>query len=160
MLKYLYCREVFQEVPNEISLGISISNCQIKCNGCHSQELWEDKGIPLDVDTLRLLIDSHRGITCVCFMGSGQKDYQELNKLAAETHRSGLKTAVYLGEDTIPEELDKSCFDYIKIGHWDATKGGLDSPITNQKMYFLEHQGDGTYWETCINHKFLKNNED
>ena len=76
-----------------------------------------------------------------------------------EAHKNGLKVAVYLGEDNIPEELDKNYFDYIKIGHWDASKGGLDSPTTNQKMYFLEHQGDGTYWETCINHKFLKNNE-
>ena len=77
-----------------------------------------------------------------------------------EAHKNGLKVAVYLGEDNIPEELDKSYFDYIKIGHWDTSKGGLGSPTTHQKMYFLEHQGDGTYLETCINHKFLKNNED
>lgn len=159
-MKYLYCKEVFSEVPGEITLALSISNCQIKCKGCNQKELWEDIGSILDSSVLKTLLRRHRGITCVLFMGSGNKEYQVLNSLAMEAHKNGLKVAVYLGEDTIPEELDKSYFDYIKIGHWDASKGGLDSPTTNQKMYFLEHQGDGTYWETCINHKFLKNNED
>lgn len=160
MLKYLYAKEVFQEVPGEITLALAISNCQIKCNGCHSKELWEDKGIPLDINVLRLLIAGHRGITCVCFMGSGNREYQELNSLAKETHRRGLKVAVYLGEDEIPDELDTQYFDYIKVGHWDPKKGGLDSPNTNQRMYFFEHQGNGDFWTTCINYKFLKNNED
>lgn len=159
-MKYLYCKEVFSEVPGEITLALSISNCQIKCKGCNQKELWEDIGSILDSSVLKTLLQRHRGITCVLFMGSGNKEYQVLNSLAMEAHKNGLKVAVYLGEDTIPEELDKSYFDYIKIGHWDTSKGGLDSPTTNQKMYFLEHQGDGTYWETCINHKFLKNNED
>lgn len=159
-MKYLYCKEVFSEVPGEITLALSISNCQIKCKGCNQKELWEDIGSILDSSVLKTLLQRHRGITCVLFMGSGNKEYQVLNSLAMEAHKNGLKVAVYLGEDNIPEELDKSYFDYIKIGHWDTSKGGLDSPTTNQKMYFLEHQGDGTYLETCINHKFLKNNED
>ena len=159
-MKYLYCKEVFSEVPGEITLALSISNCQIKCKGCNQKELWEDIGSILDSSVLKTLLRRHRGITCVLFMGSGNKEYQVLNSLAMEVHKNGLKVAVYLGEDNIPEELDKSYFDYIKIGHWDTSKGGLDSPTTNQKMYFLEHQGDGTYLETCINHKFLKNNED
>ena len=159
-MKYLYCKEVFSEVPGEITLALSISNCQIRCKGCNQKELWEDIGSILDSSVLKTLLRRHRGITCVLFMGSGNKEYQVLNSLAMEAHKNGLKVAVYLGEDNIPEELDKSYFDYIKIGHWDTSKGGLDSPTTNQKMYFLEHQEDGTYWETCINHKFLKNNED
>lgn len=159
-MKYLYCKEVFSEVPGEITLALSISNCQIKCKGCNQKELWEDIGSILDSSVLKTLLQRHRGITCVLFMGSGNKEYQVLNSLAMEARKNGLKVAVYLGEDDIPEELDKRYFDYIKIGHWDTSKGGLDSPTTNQKMYFLEHQGDGTYWETCINHKFLKNNED
>ena len=159
-MKYLYCKEVFSEVPGEITLALSISNCQIKCKGCNQKELWEDIGSILDSSVLKTLLRRHRGITCVLFMGSGNKEYQVLNSLAMEVHKNGLKVAVYLGEDNIPEELDKRYFDYIKIGHWDTSKGGLDSPTTNQKMYFLEHQEDGTYLETCINHKFLKNNED
>lgn len=159
-MKYLYCKEVFSEVPGEITLALSISNCQIKCKGCNQKELWEDIGSILDSSVLKTLLRRHRGITCVLFMGSGNKEYQVLNSLAMEAHKNGLKVAVYLGEDNIPEELDKSYFDYIKVGHWDTSKGGLDSPTTNQKMYFLEHQENGAYRKECINYKFLKNNED
>lgn len=160
MLKYLYCKEVFREVPDEISLGISISNCQIRCYDCNQKELWRDVGVPLSDTNFIDLINRHRGITCVLFMGSGQKEYTQLNHLAGLTRELGYKVAVYLGEDTIPSDLDKHLFDYIKIGHWNPEKGGLDSPTTNQKMYFLEHQEDGTYKKTCINYKFLKQNED
>ena len=160
MLKYLYCKEVFNEVPDEISLALSISNCNIRCDGCNQKELWDDVGKLLSWDSLSSLLSSHRGITCVCFMGSGGGEYKSLNKLAERLKIKGYKVAIYLGEDSIPSELNIQVFDYIKIGHWDPTKGGLDSPTTNQKMYLIEHQDDGSYWETCINHKFLKNNED
>lgn len=160
MLKYLYTKIVFSEVPDEISLGISISNCQIRCNGCNQKNLWRDIGTVLCPSVLNTLISNNSGISCVLFLGSGKKEYKELNKLANIVKERGLKVAIYLGEDKIPEDLDMSLIDYIKIGHWDESKGGLDSPTTNQRMYFLEHQSDGTYWETCINYKFLKQNED
>lgn len=160
MLKYLYAKEVFKEVPDEITLAIAISNCQIKCHGCNQKELWEDKGTTLDVYGLNKLINTHHGITCVCFMGSGNKEYAELNKLAKEVRSKGLKVAVYLGEDSIPTELNLKYYDFIKIGHWDLDKGGLNSPTTNQTMYHIKYLSDGTYWETNINHLFLKNNED
>lgn len=159
MLKYLYCKEVFSEVPDEISLALSISNCNIRCDGCNQKELWDDIGKPLSWDSLSSLLSSHRGITCVCFMGSGGGEYKSLNKLATHLKREGYKVAIYLGEDSIPSELNIQVFDYIKIGHWDPTKGGLDSPTTNQKMYFIEHQGDGSYYEHLITYKFRKTNE-
>ena len=92
-------------------------------------------------------------------MGSGGGEYKSLNKLAERLKIKGYKVAIYLGEDSIPSELNRQFFDYIKIGHWDPTKGGLDSPTTNQKMYFIEHQGDGSYYEHLITYKFRKTNE-
>ena len=77
-MKYLYCKEVFSEVPGEITLALSISNCQIKCKGCNQKELWEDIGSILDSSVLKTLLRRHRGITCVLFMGSGNKEYQVL----------------------------------------------------------------------------------
>ena len=53
MLKYLYTKEIFLEVPSEISLGVSITGCTIHCYGCHSRELWEDKGNPLTIEKLQ-----------------------------------------------------------------------------------------------------------
>ena len=69
MLKYLYVKEVFSEVPNEITLAISITNCCIRCSECNQKELWEDRGTVLDSTVLNTLLRDHRGITCVLFIG-------------------------------------------------------------------------------------------
>lgn len=159
MIKYLYIKEVFAEVPGEITLALSISNCQIQCKGCNQKELWEDKGTNLTPKHLKELIKEHRGITCVCFMGSGNKEYKELNILAEVVKKHNLKVAIYLGEDYLPNELLLKYIDYLKLGHWEDSKGGLDSPNTNQTMYEVKDIGDDTYSLTVINSKFIKNYE-
>lgn len=161
MLKYLYCKEVFSEVPEEITLALSISNCQIHCDECNQKELWADIGKPLHSNSLKHLINIHRGISCVCFMGSGNKEYAELNTLAKVVKEKELKVALYLGESVIPTELDMSLYNYIKIGSYQSNRGGLNSPNTNQRMYLIHHDNSkkGTYWCTDITYKFLKDNE-
>ena len=42
MIKYYNAMVVFEEIPNEITLAINITNCPCHCKGCHSQFLWED----------------------------------------------------------------------------------------------------------------------
>ena len=156
MLKYLYCKELFAEVPGEITLGISISGCMIQCKGCHSRELWEDKGEPLDVETLCGLLNQHNGITCLCLFG-GEHDIDALTELFMYAHKR-VKTAWYCGLDIIPKDKIgiKQHLDYLKLGHFDIELGGLDSPTTNQRLYKLDHQGDGNYWETDITHQLQK----
>lgn len=150
MLKYLYCKEIFKEIPSEISLGISISGCTIRCKGCHSRELWEDKGKSLTWESLNALINIHQGITCICLFG-GEHDIDALTELFYHARRY-VKTAWYCGLDMVPK--DKlgiyQYLDYIKLGHYDMELGGLDSPTTNQRLYMIEHQGDGNYWQTDI----------
>jgi anaerobic ribonucleoside-triphosphate reductase activating protein len=135
MLKYLYCKEIFKEVPGEITLGISISGCQIRCKGCHSRELWEDKGKPLTWDSLNALINIHHGITCVCLFG-GEHDLDALTDLFYHTSKY-VKTAWYSGLDMVPKNHlgILEYLDYIKLGHYDMELGGLDSPDTNQRLY-------------------------
>ena len=152
MLKYLYCKEVFQEVPNEISLGISISGCTIRCRGCHSRELWEDKGTLLTVEEIEKLLQQHQGITCLLLMG-GERDIDALIELFQYAHQR-IKTAWYCGLDMIPKDKRGilQYLNFLKLGHYDSELGGLDSPTTNQRLYRLEHQGDGNYWENDITH--------
>ena len=70
MLKYTNTGIVFQEIPDEVTLAINISNCPCHCPGCHSQYLWEDIGLPLDTTALDDFIDEYgRDITCIAFMG-------------------------------------------------------------------------------------------
>lgn len=132
-LKYLGSAIVFQEVPNEISLAINISGCPYKCKGCHSSYLWEYKGRYVS-DDIEDLINCHDGITCVCFMGGDQNE-QELNTLIDFVHSKGLKVCLYTGRDDIPSNIRN--LDYIKIGHYSDDLGGLNSPTTNQRFYFV-----------------------
>lgn len=134
MLKYLYYKEIFKEVPGEITLGISISGCQIRCKGCHSRDLWEDKGTPLTLGCLEHLLKEHQGVTCLCIFG-GEHDIDALTELFMYAHKR-VKTAWYCGLDIIPKKhlglLEY--LDYLKTGHYDQELGGLDSSHTNQKL--------------------------
>lgn len=156
MLKYLYCKEVFAEVPSEITLGVSISGCQIRCPGCHSRELWEDKGILLTIEELQNLLDKHKGITTLLLLG-GEHDIDTLTELFQYAYKK-VKTAWYCGLDMIPKDKlgIMQYLDYLKLGHYDYELGGLNSPITNQRFYQIEHQGDGSYYEHDITFKFKK----
>lgn len=135
MLKYTDTMVVFSEIPDQITLAINISNCPCHCYGCHSPELWRDIGVELDRDTLSDLIHKNKGIDCVCFMG-GDSSPEDINLLAAwVTFNTTLKVAWYSGRDELPNNINLVFFDYIKLGHYDESKGPLTSPTTNQILY-------------------------
>lgn len=54
-LKYVEYAVTLEEVPTEICLTISISNCRFHCHGCHSAYLQQDVGKPLLPDLMTLL---------------------------------------------------------------------------------------------------------
>ena len=54
-LKYVEYAVTLEEVPTEISLTISISNCRFRCHCCHSAYLQQDVGKPLLLDLMTLL---------------------------------------------------------------------------------------------------------
>ena len=58
-----------QEVPDEISLSLAISNCPCHCEGCHSEYLWEDCGRDALQVLKAKLNEISEYITCVLFMG-------------------------------------------------------------------------------------------
>lgn len=135
MLKYVDTKVVFQEVPDEVTLAINISNCPCHCEGCHSPYLAEDIGIDLTIEELTRLGTETEGITCIAFMG-GDSDPKRINRLAKwVTEELDLKVAWYSGRQYIPDEIDVSNFNYIKIGPYIPKLGGLDSENTNQIMY-------------------------
>lgn len=156
MLKYLYTKELFAEIPSEITLGVSISGCRLKCPGCHSTDLWEDKGTVLTIQELRKLINQHKGITCLLLLG-GEHDIDTLIELFKDTP-TRLRKAWYCGLDIIPKDKKDilKYLNYVKIGHYDDTKGGLTSPDTNQRFYNVHHINKEEYTLEDTTEQFYK----
>lgn len=160
-MKYVDTRIVFQEVPDRITLAISISNCPNSCEGCHSSYLKEDIGEPLDANVLHKLIGDNNGINCVCFMG-GDANPEYINELAyiiKETYPN-LKVAWYSGKVDIDRNINLRFFDFIKTGPYIEERGPLTSKHTNQRMYKIIHlMGDDGLSEDFedITYKFWRN---
>ena len=154
-MKFIDVKEVFAEIPDEITLAISISGCPIQCKGCHSRYLWEDVGEELTTEVIASLLRSHFGVTCFCFMG-GDQDPAEVNRLASWVkENSKVKTAWYSGRDMIVPQIELLHFDYIKIGPYDAERGPLNNRGTNQILWRVEHvEGEHTLMD--ITHRFWK----
>ena len=136
MLKYVDTKIVFQEIPDEITLAINISNCPCHCEGCHSPYLVEDIGEPLDLQHLTNLIDNNRGITCVCIMG-GDANPSEVDDIAQDIkeYYPELKVGWYSGRQELSKDIELGNFDYIKLGPYKEEFGPLNSRTTNQRFY-------------------------
>lgn len=147
MLKYVDAKVVFQEVPDEITLAINISNCPCHCKGCHSSYLAEDIGTPLDEDSVVELLLNNKGITCIAFMG-GDSDPEYINWLASimrdmndsePGNWADVKIAWYSGRQELSPDIDLRNFDYIKLGPYIEEKGPLSSRTTNQVMLQIDN---------------------
>ena len=151
MMKYVDEKEVFAEIPDEITLAVSISGCPIHCPGCHSQYLWADVGEALTIEALSSMLQSHVGITCLCLMG-GDQDPAEIDRLAGWIKENfDVHTAWYSGRNELPKEIRLDHFDYLKTGPYDDACGPLNVRTTNQRLYRVEN---GKL--TDITHRFWK----
>lgn len=139
MLKYVDSKVVFAEIPDEITLAINISNCPCHCEGCHSPYLADDIGEPLDLQHLTNLIDTNKGITCVCIMG-GDANPSEVDDIAQDIkeYYPELKVAWYSGRQELSKEIELENFNYIKLGPYIKDKGPLNCRTTNQVMLEID----------------------
>ena len=124
---------VFQEIPGEVTLALNLSNCPCHCPGCHSPHLAEDIGELMTEDLLNGLLARYGSmITCVAFMG-GDANPEEVAKWAKSIKDRGLKTAWYSGRTSYPS--NPMVLDFVKLGPYIESLGGLKSPTTNQRLY-------------------------
>jgi anaerobic ribonucleoside-triphosphate reductase activating protein len=140
-LKFASYDIVFQEIPDEVTLAVNITNCPNRCKGCHSPHLQEDAGETLDENVLSAWLEKYgNAITCVCFMG-GDAEPREVGKLAdfIRKKNGSVKTAWYSGRAALPAGISPSNFDYIKLGAYIKELGGLNAPSTNQRFYRIEN---------------------
>ena len=125
---------VFQEIPGEVTLALNLANCPCHCPGCHSQHLAEDIGEELNESLMDGLIGRYGSmITCVAFMG-GDAEPEEVARWA--NYVRPLKTAWYSGRMNMP--TDEKAFNYVKLGPYIESLGGLKSEKTNQRLYKRE----------------------
>lgn len=139
MLKYVDTEVVFRELPNEITLAINISNCPCNCLGCHSSYLAKDIGTPLTIESLENLIKNNNGISAICFMG-GDSNPEEVSELAKYIKESNYNLSIgwYSGRQELSNKIDLRYFNFIKLGPYIESLGGLDKETTNQKLYFID----------------------
>lgn len=133
-LKYYNFDIVFQEIPDEVTLAVNITNCPHRCENCHSPHLHNDIGHALNEAEVDALLKKYgKQITCFCFMG-GDAAPQEVEHLAAYVRqKSRLKVAWYSGNAQLPKSFPT--FDYVKVGSYQPSRGGLKSRTTNQRLY-------------------------
>ena len=148
-LKYLGYAIVCEEVPDEISIAFNISGCEHKCEGCHSKYLWEYKGEYIKDDLMKIISKYIGLVTCICFLG-GDQNIEELFDLCKIVKDVGLKTCIYSGEestDIFSELINHNLLDYLKVGKYEVSRGGLNTVGTNQVMYKIENKSftDITY---------------
>ena len=136
MLKYVDTKIVFQEIPDEVTLAINISNCPCQCKGCHSSYLAQDIGTELTFNEVRKLIKKNSGISCIALMG-GDAEPDKINTLASFiiNHYGSIKIAWYSGRQELNNNIDLCNFDYIKLGPYKEEFGPLNSRTTNQRFY-------------------------
>lgn len=141
---------VLQEVPDEISLAISISGCKNQCKDCHSSFTWQDNyGEVLSNEKLISLLSKNENITCVLFYG-GEWNEKRLLELFDIVLIKNLKICLYTGLefDKISDRI-KDKIHYLKVGSYIKERGGLSSSDTNQRMYNMKEKKDITemFWK-------------
>lgn len=145
MLKHVNCDIVFQEIPDEVTLSINISNCPCHCPGCHSSYLWDDIGEVLNKNTIDAFMEKYGDdITCICFMG-GDASPSDVERLAQYIHSTypTIKVGWYSGRQTVSRDICQENFDYIKLGPYIEHLGALKERTTNQRLY--KKLADGSF---------------
>lgn len=131
-----------QDVPDELSLAISMSGCPLHCKGCHSAFTWDAHfGVEMTDELLHKTINKNKYISCVLFYG-GEWQLERLLELIAIVKEHKLKVCLYTGltmnqvKLNCPQLLE--VLDYIKVGGYIEALGGLNHKTTNQRLYRIE----------------------
>lgn len=161
MLNYLYYQVFTKEIPDELSLGFVMTGCNVHCPDCHSKHVWDinSNGLekPMTIEVLDNIIQQQSWVSCILFFG-GEWNAPYLNSLLEYLRKNyQYKLALYSGHnfEFLKQSILLQYLDYIKVGPYVETLGGLDYPSTNQRLYTLK-DGEITqditnrFWRTNI----------
>ena len=158
MIKYVpeMTNVVLEEIPDRLTLAIDISNCTGLCEGCHSPFLRRDVGVELTPEAIDSLIAGNFGINCFLFLGEGN-DHAALMSAANYVRRAypSLALGLYSGRESVEEDVWE-LFDYVKSGPFRPSCGPLNKTTTNQRLYRILHNADGTRTVDDITARFWR----
>ena len=158
MLKYLNYQILPNEIPNELSLGISVLGCPQHCEGCHSPHLWDVNsaglGKDLDIAEWHALRSLQNGFSCVLFMGGDWNPSDLMKSILEASTVTERPCALYSGQEfeVLQRTIDLRMLKYLKWGAYRKDLGGLQSRTSNQQIWRLE---DGVPVEN-LNHYFWR----
>ena len=158
MIKYVpeMTNVVLEEIPDRLTLAIDISNCTGLCEGCHSPFLRRDVGVELTPEAIDSLIAGNFGINCFLCLGEGN-DHAALMSAANYVRRAypSLALGLYSGRESVEDDVWE-LFDYVKIGPFRPSCGPLNKTTTNQRLYRILHNADGTRTVDDITARFWR----
>lgn len=151
-MKYYNYQITFSEIPDEVTLCINLTDCPIHCADCHSKFLWKDTGVELTKEEIYRIIDENQGVSCVCLMG-GDGDYNSLHTLFSYIEawmierKKYLKLALYSGRIDMQDLVNRAGawvgnLQYVKVGPYVKSLGGLNNRDTNQRLYMMNVNGE------------------
>ena len=132
-----YTQLVLQEIPNEISVCISLAGCSHCCPNCHSPHLQDKNGgEEFTAKAFEDILEKYRNKASCFLVFGGEYDTQTLHDIFVFAKCFGYKVALYSGYDLW--ELDPKLvgmLDYIKCGSYIEELGGLNKKGTNQRLW-------------------------
>ena len=113
-------------------------------------------GVELTPEAIDSLIAGNFGINCFLFLGEGN-DHAALMSAASYVRRAypSLALGLYSGRESVEEDVWE-LFDYVKIGPFRPSCGPLNKTTTNQRLYRILHNADGTRTVDDITARFWR----
>lgn len=132
------------ELPDKMAYALELGACKQHCVGCHSPELQEeDVSLTSLLDILEEAQDAiDAGANAIVVMGGTNNNHITDESLIALLRDLAFiaPTGLYSGSDD--EEHDKMIAveghcTWLKTGPYVEALGGLESPRTNQRFYYI-----------------------
>lgn len=142
-MKYNGWHITMNEMPGWIALAYSITECPLRCKSCHSPELQTSVGHTLSTDVIIGHLKQYPQVDGIILMGHGSS-FDDLPGIVDVVRAHNKMICVYTGLVSIPDDVYE-LLDYIKIGPYVESRGGLNSPHTNQRMVDCKTKLDVTH---------------
>lgn len=140
---------LLKEIPWKISIVFAMTWCPMKCEGCHSEELWDaNNWFELNKETIMSVLEKYKGYFDVVLFFWWEWNWMKFMDLLKFLKEKDYKIWLYTWMDVRPKHLEKY-LDYLKYWKYTESLGWLESPTTNQRLIYIPEEKDITseFWK-------------